>query len=203
MNEPLLLKNMDFNTSCVYYPSDKAARLYDSSIATNYQHIPCSTHSTLGRSTDSARYRSTPHPPYSTTISNSTPNSWDSGHLISNLPAPILEIDPNSLMLIKPLGIGRFGKINLCQMDGHRPVVVKHLNEDASSQLASEFRLEVATLSRLRHQNVLRVIGVSNVTTSVINDFKNLKNETCCVVEFMPNGDLREFLRRDRVEPIK
>lgn len=181
------------DTAYFRYPMENK-HLYDSTINNN-QYIECST---LMSGIDLPRYHSTPHPPPSISTTTLSKNNWipETANL---LPTPILEIDPRSLNFIRSMGTAKFGQVNLYQMDAHRLVIVKHLRENASPQLASEFRLEIGMLGRLRHQNILRVIGVSKA----LNSTGSLISKLCYVVEYMPNGDLRKFLRRESIRYFK
>ncbi|VDK17333.1 unnamed protein product [Anisakis simplex] len=95
----------------------------------------------------------------------------------------LVEIDPCVLQFRELLGVGEFGEVHLCQLE-QRLVAVKRLRRGASAQAESDFRHEMRVMSRLRHQNIVEVVGVCT------------RNEPLsCIVEHMPNGDLCQYLQ--------
>ncbi|VDM41070.1 unnamed protein product [Toxocara canis] len=95
----------------------------------------------------------------------------------------LVEIDPAALQFRERLGNGEFGEVHLCQLE-HRLVAVKRLRRGASAQAESDFRHEMKVMSRLRHQNVVEVVGVCTRSEPL-----------CCIVEHMANGDLCQYLQ--------
>ena len=64
-------------------------------------------------------------------------------------------------------------------------VAVKCLKEGSSEVAKASFNQEVALMSVLQHDNILRLLAVSTE-----------EEPYCMIFEFMENGDLNEFLRR-------
>ncbi|KAL7607106.1 hypothetical protein Lser_V15G20198 [Lactuca serriola] len=81
------------------------------------------------------------------------------------------------------IGRGGFGKVYKCSKIGSMSnVAVKRLHS-MSLQGANEFEAEVQVLSKLRHGNLLSLIG-----------YCNEEKEMVLVYEFMPNGTLEDHL---------
>uniref|UniRef100_A0A5S6QWG1 Receptor protein-tyrosine kinase n=1 Tax=Trichuris muris TaxID=70415 RepID=A0A5S6QWG1_TRIMR len=103
-----------------------------------------------------------------------------------NLPP---EIPACSIHFVEILGDGHFGKVWKGELLGYSgddesvQVAVVTLNEDAPSHQKKDFEQEVARLSRLRHSNIVDMLGVSTSGHS-----------PAMVFEFMVHGDLHEFL---------
>ena len=64
-------------------------------------------------------------------------------------------------------------------------VAVKCLKEGSSEVATASFNQEVALMSVLQHQNILRLLAVSTE-----------EEPYCMIFEFMEKGDLNEFLRQ-------
>lgn len=105
------------------------------------------------------------------------------------------KFDSSALHFVKTLGTSAsgFGRVNLCRMDADRLVTIIDYRADSMSSNAAcakkEICREIDSISRLRHYNILHIIGTissknSNENTSI----------SCYITEFMPNGDLRQFL---------
>jgi serine/threonine protein kinase len=68
-------------------------------------------------------------------------------------------------------------------------VAVKILRQDASEAAKNDFHKEVRIMSRLKDANIVHVLGVC------------LHDEPLAVIiEYMPHGDLNEFLLRHQLE---
>ncbi|CAN0901683.1 U-box domain-containing protein 52 [Linum grandiflorum] len=79
------------------------------------------------------------------------------------------------------IGEGGYGPVYRCQLD-HTPVAIKALHPDAS-QGRSQFQQEVDILSRIRHPNMVLLIGAC-------------PEYGCLVYEYMANGSLDDRLLR-------
>ncbi|KAL4582357.1 hypothetical protein LXL04_006904 [Taraxacum kok-saghyz] len=83
------------------------------------------------------------------------------------------------------IGRGGFGNVYKCSTIGSaREVAVKRLHS-MSNQGAHEFEAEVEVLSKLRHGNLVSLLG-----------YCNEEKEMALIYEFMPNGTLEENLHR-------
>uniref|UniRef100_A0A1I7ZFJ6 receptor protein-tyrosine kinase n=1 Tax=Steinernema glaseri TaxID=37863 RepID=A0A1I7ZFJ6_9BILA len=94
----------------------------------------------------------------------------------------LVEIDRRKLHFVEKLGQGEFGTVDLCRLE-NRLVAVKTASD---STKAEDFRREIGVMSRLRHQNVVEVIGVCSADDGPLT----------CIIEFMQNGDLCQYLRQ-------
>ncbi|XP_024958934.1 putative receptor-like protein kinase At5g39000 [Cynara cardunculus var. scolymus] len=85
------------------------------------------------------------------------------------------------------IGQGGFGKVYKGNIVNGSDMVVAAIKryDTMSLQGAAEFRTEVEMLSRLKHNNIVSLIG-----------YCNYGNEMNLVYEFMPNGALHDHLRR-------
>ncbi|GKC24571.1 kinase RLK-Pelle-CrRLK1L-1 family protein, partial [Tanacetum coccineum] len=88
------------------------------------------------------------------------------------------------------IGCGGFGKVYKClwKIGSAHQVAVKRLHS-MSNQGAHEFEAEVKILSKLRHGNLVSLIG-----------YCNEGKDMCLVYEFMPNGTLEDHLHKDDTE---
>ena len=129
---------------------------------------------------------------------------YDISTLNSTTPRPILSLKPDNIKKVKTIGTGYFGKviladtINLSQkqlnlgdnedkMKSSR-VAVKQLKSNPSSQATEAFEKELKFMSRLDHENVIRVLGSCKGATTFI------------MMEYMENGDLNQyFMNYDNV----
>ncbi|CAH1391097.1 unnamed protein product [Nezara viridula] len=102
--------------------------------------------------------------------------------------ARVREFHPSSIRFIQELGEGAFGKVYKGEISGGvgeepMPVAIKTLKENATAKTAADFRREVELMCELRHENIVCLLGVC------------LSREPLCMLfEFMPRGDLHEFL---------
>ncbi|KAI9125485.1 hypothetical protein K1719_002903 [Acacia pycnantha] len=81
------------------------------------------------------------------------------------------------------LGRGGFGRVYKGILPfSNVQIAVKRISHD-SRQGMREFIAEIATIGRLRHQNLVRLLG-----------YCRRKNELLLVYDFMPNGSLDKFL---------
>lgn len=128
---------------------------------------------------------------------------YDSPKLLKTGDQP-LEISSHNIMEIEDLGTGRFGQVvlaatvNLALKDlklGENTeknrsflVAVKKQKKDADSSMKTAFQDEIRFLSKLKHANVVRLLGVCTKG-----------NSPFMVVEYMENGDLNQFLRKQKL----
>ncbi|VDM97485.1 unnamed protein product [Thelazia callipaeda] len=71
-----------------------------------------------------------------------------------------VEIDPRSLIFHKCLGKGLFGEVWLCNLEERKVLNKTCQDNNIVDHTRNEFEFIVAELSRLRHQNILEVIGM-------------------------------------------
>lgn len=117
-----------------------------------------------------------------------------------------LVVGPQHIHEVRPLGRGQFGNVilaetvNLSLKDLKMSatnndkgvcvlVAVKRLKEDADSTTMEAFEKEIKFMSRLNHENVVRVLGVCPVRSAFI------------IMEYMENGDLRQYLHKYEFAP--
>jgi hypothetical protein len=128
---------------------------------------------------------------------------YDSPKLLKTGDQP-LEISSHNIMEIEDLGTGRFGQVVLAatvnlalkdlnlgdNTDKNRSflVAVKKQKKDADSSTKTAFQDEIRFLSKLKHANVVRLLGVCTKG-----------NSPFMVVEYMENGDLNQFLRKQKL----
>ncbi|XP_038066705.1 inactive tyrosine-protein kinase transmembrane receptor ROR1-like, partial [Patiria miniata] len=89
------------------------------------------------------------------------------------------------------LGEGTFGKVYKGELMGleHQysvnPVTIKTLKENSASKMEQDFNREAEVMASLRHPNIISLLGVCTT-----------EQPLCMLFEFMPHGDLHEFLVR-------
>jgi serine/threonine protein kinase len=78
------------------------------------------------------------------------------------------------------------------------PVAVKYIrlpdelvDPDLASQLEKQFNTEIATLSRLDHPNVVKLVGACRSPPAF-----------CVITEYLPGGSLRAFMRKQGHKPL-
>lgn len=130
---------------------------------------------------------------------------YDDPHPLSQKDAP-LEIVPANIIEIKKLGTGQFGQVilartktlslvdmKLSESNGDRShsilVAVKKLKDNAETGLFEAFEKEVKFMSRLNHDNVVKLLGVCRT------------GENFIMMEYMENGDLNQFLQKHTLVP--
>ncbi|CAL4093925.1 unnamed protein product, partial [Meganyctiphanes norvegica] len=100
-----------------------------------------------------------------------------------------LQYDRNSIIFIRDLGQGAFGRVfqgkapRLVPGEELTMVAVKVLKEDAGEDMVGDFEREACTLAEFDHPNIVRLLGVCA-----------LGRPMCLLFEFMERGDLNEFL---------
>ncbi|CAG0895716.1 unnamed protein product [Darwinula stevensoni] len=103
----------------------------------------------------------------------------------------LVEIPVHALDLKRLLGVGNFGKVYFAVFtpeDGEGKeafdVAVKFLKEGSSEEQKREIQREAQMLARMRHPNILELLGI-------------VRSQTIGIVsEFMPLGDLNSYLRK-------
>ena len=126
-------------------------------------------------------------------------------------PHPLHDVTPlkvtnDNILEVRKLGTGQFGHVILAKTRGlsladlrlsetdadpHASILVaiKKLKLDAESCLMEAFEKEVKFMSRLNHDNVVRLLGVCTSEESFI------------MMEYMENGDLNQFLQKQKLMP--
>ena len=126
-----------------------------------------------------------------------------------------LEISRQNVVEIQDLGVGHFGRVVLAATTrlslkelrlGESTdkscsilVAIKKLRQDADMSLKEAFQSEIKFMSRLKHANVVRLLGVCTDGGA---------DESFLMMEYMENGDLHEFLQKqilvaDTVEKLE
>ena len=89
--------------------------------------------------------------------------------------------------ILQKLGSGEFGVVNLGLWSNgfvdHVQVAVKTLNSQCSESDKTKFLREAAIMGQFVHNNVVQLHGV-------VTEEENMM----IVLEYMPKGDLREFI---------
>lgn len=89
------------------------------------------------------------------------------------------------------LGVGGFGRVYKGVLPKSRlEVAVKRVSHE-SSQGMKEFVAEVVSIGRLRHRNIVQLLG-----------YCRLKNELLLVYDYMPNGSLDKYLYGHNNMPV-
>ncbi|XP_066289676.1 fibroblast growth factor receptor 1-like [Branchiostoma lanceolatum] len=106
-----------------------------------------------------------------------------------------MEFEANQITLLGELGEGQFGKVYKARArfvndyQGSTIVAVKTVKAHASSEVRDDMLKELRMMMRLLdpHPNVVTLLGYCTKSDPVM-----------LVVEYVPNGDLLSFLRKDR-----
>uniref|UniRef100_A0A8C5WM84 receptor protein-tyrosine kinase n=1 Tax=Leptobrachium leishanense TaxID=445787 RepID=A0A8C5WM84_9ANUR len=113
------------------------------------------------------------------------------------------EFPRNQLRLKEKLGEGQFGEVHLCEVEGlldflemsssefcNQPdlVAVKMLRPNVTKTARNDFLKEIKIISRLKHPNIIRLLGVC------VRD-----DPLCMITEYMENGDLNQFLSQREI----
>ena len=105
---------------------------------------------------------------------------------------------------IKELGVGQFGKVVLAHTVGLSLrdmkisntddaagisilIAVKKLKSDIDEETRLAFEKEIKFMAKLRHENVVRLLGVC------------LQKQAFIMMEYMENGDLNQYLKKHDV----
>ncbi|KAH8035512.1 hypothetical protein HPB51_005794 [Rhipicephalus microplus] len=100
------------------------------------------------------------------------------------------EVPAARIRFLEELGEGAFGKVYRGEMlpakrdcSAPVPVAIKTLKENAAMKTQQDFQREAELMSDLQHRNIVCLLGVCT------------KEEPLCMLfEYMPHGDLHEFL---------
>ena len=126
-----------------------------------------------------------------------TPESWECRTLGLKLTAPVqrtfrpsltftqLELPRDVITFVSRLGEGNFGEVWLGKLYGKVDVAVKKL-KPGSEQEQEAFIQEARIMHTLSHRNVVQILGV-------VTD-----GELQLVSEFMPNGAVLDYLRKQK-----
>jgi serine/threonine protein kinase len=117
------------------------------------------------------------------------------GYCVSTLELTVFgedrwEFAPVQLVLLQELGSGQFGVVNKMAASGiTRPgktslVAVKQLNTVATPESEAEFTAEMQLMMKLRHPNLVGLVGVVTKTCPLM-----------LILEFLPGGSLDNWLR--------
>ena len=118
----------------------------------------------------------------------------------------VFKVTRMNVIEIRNLGMGQFGQVILARTvgvhlmelqqtesdpdpNGGTLVAIKKLKQDAENGLVEAFDKEVKFMSRLKHDNVVRLLGVCT------------EGESFIMMEYMENGDLNQFLQKQKVMP--
>ena len=118
----------------------------------------------------------------------------------------VVKVTRKNIVEIRNLGMGQFGQVIFARTvrvqlvgvyqsegepdaNGGTLVAIKKLKQDAGNGLVEAFDKEVKFMSRLKHDNVVRLLGVCT------------EGESFIMMEYMENGDLNQFLQKQKVMP--
>ena len=120
----------------------------------------------------------------------------------------LLEVKEKNIRELKDLGMGQFGVVVLAHTvslslkqlgmseSNNDPgvslvVAIKRLRSEADEKMREMFEKEVKFMARLKHENVVRLLGVC------------LSQNAFIMMEYMENGDLNHYLKKmDIVEEV-
>ena len=119
----------------------------------------------------------------------------------------LLEVTEKNIHELNELGMGQFGRVVLAHTVGlslkelklsesstdksiNILVAIKRLKPNTEESTREAFEKEIKFMTKLRHENVVRLVGVC------------LSKNAFIMMEYMENGDLNQFLRKHTlVEP--
>jgi len=115
-------------------------------------------------------------------------NLWRSSLGVREQSVPDWEIDAEELKFLDKIGEGSFGAIHKGYYQGEI-VAIKTIKSDFSKEFeyVKEFSQEISIISTLEHENIVKFKGACTKSVNV-----------CIVYEFMDNGNLRDFLQREK-----
>ena len=119
---------------------------------------------------------------------------------------PPLTVTWDNVKPLEALGSGQFGAVVLSEVlhlteeqiglsrgyvNVNLPILVaiKTLKKDPSEENKKAFKKEIKFMSRLNHKNVIRLLGICTKGTPFI------------MMEYMENGDLNQFLKKQTFAP--
>ena len=103
-----------------------------------------------------------------------------------------LSIAPETIQLGERIGIGSYGEVHRGIWRGTEVAVKRFLDQDLSAQLMQEFTGEVDLMRRLRHPNVILLMGA-------VTEPPNLS----IVTEFLHRGSLYKLLHRPQPPGVR
>ena len=103
-----------------------------------------------------------------------------------------LSIAPETIQLGERIGIGSYGEVHRGLWRGTEVAVKRFLDQDLSAQLMREFTSEVDLMRRLRHPNVILLMGA-------VTETPNLS----IVTEFLHRGSLYKLLHRPQPPGVR
>ncbi|PAA76495.1 hypothetical protein BOX15_Mlig028072g3 [Macrostomum lignano] len=95
------------------------------------------------------------------------------------------EVERERITILEKLGSGSFGEVYKAQLGRRQMVAVKTMTEGAMRK--EEFLSEGRTLHKLHHPKIVQLLGVCTKDDPIY-----------IITEFMPNGDLKNYLMKDR-----
>ena len=98
-----------------------------------------------------------------------------------------LTIDPSQILLGERIGIGSFGEVHRALWRGTEVAVKRFLDQDISRNLLDEVTFEIDIMRRLRHPNVVLLMGAVTVPGNL-----------SIVTEFLHRGSLFKLLHREQ-----
>uniref|UniRef100_A0A7N0TUR2 non-specific serine/threonine protein kinase n=1 Tax=Kalanchoe fedtschenkoi TaxID=63787 RepID=A0A7N0TUR2_KALFE len=122
---------------------------------------------------------------FSAKSSNSSHYSSKDGGLCRHFTLPEIIQATNNFDASYVIGVGGFGNVYKGVIDGNTKVAIKRSNP-SSEQGVNEFQTEIELLSKLRHGNLVSLIG-----------FCEEDGEMALVYDFMAYGTLREHLYKN------
>ena len=133
---------------------------------------------------------------------------------IYNDPQPLkrsegpMEVTAQQIREKRNLGVGQFGQVVLAETIGLSLndlklstsnddksisilVALKKLKPNAERPVKEAFEKEIKFMSRLNHDNVVRLLGICSSSNPFI------------IMEYMENGDLNQYLRKFEIAPLE
>jgi len=102
-----------------------------------------------------------------------------------------LTIDPSDILLGERIGIGSFGEVHRALWRGTEVAVKRILDQDISENLAAAFIDEIDIMRRLRHPNVVLLMGAVTAPGNL-----------SIITEFLHRGSLFKLLHREQVPTV-
>ena len=141
-----------------------------------------------------------PEAPQESTLTPVAPMYAELQNLSLRRTQPPLKIPAFKIKELRPLGVGQFGEVMLAETVGlslrdlkldktnnkrsiRIKVAVKKLRPQAGNQVRENFEKEINFMSKLKDDNIVRLLAVSKDDPPFI------------VMEYMENGDLHQFLQ--------
>jgi len=103
-----------------------------------------------------------------------------------------LTIDPSQILLGERIGIGSFGEVYRALWRGTEVAVKRFLDQDISKNLLDDVTFEIDIMRRLRHPNVILLMGAVTIPGNL-----------SIVTEFLHRGSLFKLLHREQNENVR